>query len=203
MVYAGRSELYPSGKNWVFFRCDSEAVKPDFEQQETIDLVRDYVATSERGVIDEYFVGEAQKFIELAEEKGFNSASVEAGLFPPLETEYFPINYATVFSQKPIQAENDEAGVLASAAYDEGFLTALFSLEIGGITEPITLGDNVVVATFLDERQTPDQDVEEILDSMEALSYTSLNRELGVILIDEDKLEDNFQEAFFKYILPY
>jgi len=196
------SELIASGGSWVFFRCDAEAVEPDLEDPETLDVIRDYVATSERGVIDAYFVERAEAFKNMAEDQGFSKASVAMKVFPPVETEYFPVNYAGIFSQKPVTAASDDSGVMSSAAYDPDFLTKLFSLDTGEISEPITVGDNVVVATLLEERKTPEEDVERIVESMESLSFLSLNQELGTILIDEDKLEDNFQEAFFKYVVP-
>jgi parvulin-like peptidyl-prolyl isomerase len=196
------SELIPSGGSWVFFRCDAEAAAPDLEDAETLAVIRSYVATSERGVIDAYFVEQAEEFRATAEEEGFSKASVAMKVFPPVETEYFPINYAGIFARKPVAAVSDDSGVMSSAAFDPDFLTKLFSLEVGEVSEPITVGDNVVVATLLDERKMPEEDVQGIVESMESLSFLSLNQELGTILIDEDKLEDNFQEAFYKYVVP-
>jgi parvulin-like peptidyl-prolyl isomerase len=195
------SELIPSGRNWVFFRCDSNVVAPDFENPGVLDTVRNYVVTSERGVIDTYFVEEAEDFKENAEKIGFDQASLVKGLFPPVETEYFPINFNSVFSEKPVQTVGTESSILASASQDEDFFVKIFSLKKGEISDPITLGDNILVITLLDERQTSEEDLEMLLNSTEYLGFTSLNRDLGEILIDYDKLEDNFQEAFFTYVV--
>ena len=196
------SNLLESGGTWVFFRADSQAIAPDLEDPETIRAVREYILSSEVGVAEEHFLKQAADLARNAREKGFNQAAGEAGLFPPLETEYAPLNYGSVFRSKPLRLRgSDDQGVLAGAAADEELFRSLYSLKEREVSDPLLVGSRVVVATLLDERPLSDEDRELVGTSLARLVLQQMQQDLPDIIVEDDKLVDDFQTAFFTKIL--
>jgi hypothetical protein len=165
--------------------------------------VKEYVTNNEKGVIESHFMLEAEAFRRKAQDIGFNQACIEEGLFPPSDTEYFPINYMEVFEQKPLRVKGSEdSSLFASAANNEDFFIKLFSLKEGEVSEPILLSDNLLVMVLLDEREMSEEELDNQDSYLSFMLSSSLERDMQTHIIDEDKLVDTFQEAFFQYIVP-
>lgn len=197
------SDIFESGSSWVFFRCDSESVSPNFNEEGLLDTVKEYVTSNEKGVIESHFMLEAEAFRRKAQDIGFNQACSEEGLFPPDDTEYFPINYMEVFEQKRVRIKGSEdSSLFASAANNEDFFIKLFSLKEGEVSEPILLSDSILVMVLLDEREMSQEELGDLDYYIAFMLSSSLERDMQTFIIDEDKLVDTFQEAFFQYIMP-
>jgi len=195
------SPVFESGGSWVFFRADSQPVEPDLAQAETLKSVREYILSSEVGVAEAYFLDEATKLVASAKEKGFNRALADAKLFPPLETDFFPLNYGNVLPARRVRVVGDDQSLLAGAAYDEDFFRTLTALPERGVSEPLLVGDRVIVASLLQERPMPAKDLELVDSVADSLALQALQQDLPEYLIDKKKLEDRFQETFFSKIL--
>jgi hypothetical protein len=195
------SELQESAGSWVFFRADSPVVEADLEEQEIRDRIRDYILTNEVGVAEEYFLGEADRLAASAREIGFDQAVVEAEALPIFESEWVPINYGSVFYGKRLRVLGDDQGIMSAAARDENLFQTIFSLGIGDISDPLLIGDRIVIMTVTDEREPPPEDLEEVSSSLESLDLRLLENDLSDYLIDEDLLIDEFQDAFFNTIV--
>ncbi len=195
------SEVLESGGSWVIFRADSQPVAPDFQDAETLKSVRDYILASEVGVAETWFLDEARKLVAAAGEKGFNRALADAKLFPPMETEFFPLNYGSALPARRVRVKGDDQSALAGASADEDFFRALAALPAGGVTEPLLVGDRVIVASLLEERPTPQQDREQIAAVVDSFALQALQQDLPEFLIEDGKLVDRFQETFFTKIL--
>ena len=196
-------DIYESGSSWVFFRCDSESVSPDFNEEGLLDTVKEYVTNNEKGVIEAHFMLEAEAFRRKAQDMGFNKACIEEGLFPPDDTEYFPINYMEIFEQKRLRIKgSDDSSLFASAGNNEDFFLKLFSLKEGEVSGPILLSDNILVMVLLDEREMGQEELDTLDSYLAFMLSSSLERDMQTYIIDEDKLVDNFQEAFFQFIVP-
>ncbi len=195
------SPVLESGGSSVFFRADSAPVEPDFRQADTLKAVRDYILSSEVGVAETYFLDEGKKLAAAAKDKGFNRALADAALFPPLETDFFPVNYGNALPTRRVRVKGDDQSALTGAAFDEDFFRALSALPKGGVTEPLLLGDRVIVAALLEERPMPPKDLELVESSVDSLALQALQQDLPQDLIDAKKLDDHFQETFFTKIL--
>jgi hypothetical protein len=193
------SDVFASGRSWLFFRVDSEPVDPDLEDQEITDIVKSYILNNEKGVIESYFLAEAEDIRDRAEETDFAAASLENGLIPK-DTEYFPVNYGGIFEDLPVRVKGDDSALLSSAASNEDFFVTLFSLEEGGISDPVLLSDKVLLVALLDERESQ----EDLLSERAAglMITRNLETDLRLNLIQDDLLEDRFQDAFYTYIIP-
>ncbi len=195
------SPVLESGGSFVFFRADSAPVAPDLKQADTLKAVRDYILSSEVGVAETWFLDEGKKVVAAAKEKGFNRALADAGLFPPQETEFFPLNYGNALPARRVQVKGSDQSPLAGAAYDEDFLRALAALPKNGVSDPLLVGDRVIVASVLEERPMPPKDLDLVASSMDSFALQALQQELPQDLIDSKQLDDHFQETFFSKIL--
>ncbi|HUV07722.1 MAG TPA: peptidylprolyl isomerase [Spirochaetia bacterium] len=197
------SEVFQSGESYIFFRKDSDVVGPDFKDEELVKTVREYIMSNERGVIEAYYMEKANTLKNKSKEGGFLSASIAEGVFPPKDTDFFPINYGEVFPDKRLAVKGEQASeVFASASTNEDFFLKLFSLKEGEVSDPILLNDRILVIQLAAERSAPKQDLDSMENIIGYLANYSLQSDIQTFLIDQNKLEDNFQEAFFKYIAP-
>ena len=125
------SAVLESGGSWVIFRADSAPVEPDLKDAETLKGIREYILGSEVGVAETWFLDEAKKLVAAAKERGFNRALADARLFPPLETDFFPVNYGNVLPARRVRVKGDDQSALAGAAFDEDFFRTLAALPAG------------------------------------------------------------------------
>jgi hypothetical protein len=193
------SDLIETSYGWVIYRCDEPAVAPDLENPEEIDAVRSYLIQNERGLVEDYFIDRAKTFIEAAKKSGFGIAARQNDL-EAITTNYFPINYGGSFFLKTIESENGSA-LLSNAQSNERVLKDLFSLEEKGITEPFVLGNSIVVAQLLDEREAPEEELRQIESYFPYIVATFRNQEIRNHFLQSDKLEDNFMQVFARYFM--
>lgn len=185
--------------SWTIYKCDSPPVAADFDDEETLTTVRDYMERYEGGLIEDYLIGQAEDFRRAARETDFMSASTETGAEFDI-TDYFPINYGGSFFLKPVRSMT-EKNVLGSAMYNEDFFSVAFDLTENQISEPVILDDYVVVLQLIDERYPP----EEELDQLEAY-YPYVLRQyrdeaLRRYFLNSEDLDDNFFPVFQEQFL--
>ena len=92
------SEISPvleSRFGWVIYRCDTPALQPDFNVEETRQVVRDYLMRYEKGIVEDYTLSVAEGFRERVDDIGFLGAN---GFFNTnflLQNELFDSNDST------------------------------------------------------------------------------------------------------------
>jgi hypothetical protein len=195
------SPVFPSGGSWIFYRCDADPIDPDLEDEELLLEIANYVLANEKGIVEAHFMQEAEEFKFRAEAGSFADAALEEGFYPPIQTEYFPINYGDVFAARPVRVVGEEQVYLESASTNESFFEEAFSVEVGGITDPILLSDRIVVLKVMDEREISEEEWENIEVSLEYLPLATLDSDLPALVIERDKLVDNFM-AMFSQMFP-
>lgn len=193
------SELIETSYGWVIYRCDEPVALPDLEDPVEIEEVRSYLIQNDRGMVEDYFLADAATFIEAAEKSGFGIAARQNDL-DVVTTNYFPINYGGSFFLKTIQSD-DGSTLLSSAQSNDRVLKELFSLEKKGITEPFVLGRSIIVAQLLDERHTPEEQLQQIESYFSYIVGTFRNQEIRNHFLQSDKLEDNFMQVFSRYFM--
>ncbi len=193
------TSLIKTSFGWAIYRCDEPAITPDFTKNEEIEAVRSYLIRNERGQVEDYFINRANTFVANAQEAGFSTAATEANV-KSTESQYFPINYGGSFFLKPIQSADGD-GLLQQAQSKQRILTDLFSVPENDFTEPFVLGNSVVVAQVLDERQAPEEEVQQIGNYHSYIIQNIQQQEIRTHFLQSDKLEDNFMQVFSKYFL--
>ncbi|MDR3166328.1 MAG: peptidyl-prolyl cis-trans isomerase, partial [Treponema sp.] len=195
----------PSG--WAFFRVEETPYPADTGDSSLLEKIRSYMTDFERGKIEDWFIGEAQNFITLSREIGFDEAlaqgNIEKRTFGPLPLNYGGDNlYYNGYNLFTALA-SFSVTELGTADTNENFWQEAFFTPPNTPSNPLVLGNYVVVLYPLEESSED----EETLDSIKTiyssywLSFITSNS-LRSYFLQSDKLEDRFYEAFTTYILP-
>jgi len=184
----------------VIFRCDTPAVEPDFEVEETREVVREYVMRYEKGIVEDYTLSVAQRFRERVDDVGFLGASLEENYSLGL-TDYFPINYQSYYFLSPVRSPIEQLN-LSAASYSEEFFLQAFSLAPNEVSAPVLLDDQVVVLRLDDIREAQERERNLLGDYYNYYAQQSLEQDLQNVLLNPDFIEDNFDQTFYEYIFP-
>ena len=189
---------------WMIFRCDEAPVAIDTTQEEGRTTVRTYLERYEAGTIQDYALELARSFVSRARQEGFTKTAATDRLTVD-STSWFPLNYQNVFSLKPVEsstgAKSAGATALADALYSEDFFRAAFGIKRGEVTDPVVLGQAVLVLTFDDERSVPESDAGYMSDYYAYLAQQADAADLEASLMDPTKLKDRFDETYQTYLV--
>jgi peptidyl-prolyl cis-trans isomerase D len=194
------SPVLESRFGWVIFRCDTPALEPDFDVEETRQVVRDYVMRYEKGIIEDYTLSQAESFRERVDDVGFLGATLEENYSVGL-TDYFPINYQSFYFLAPVRSPLEQIN-LSSAAYSEEFFLRAFSLTPGEVSSPVLLDDQVVVLRLDDVREAPQRERDLLGDYYAYYAQQSLEQDLQTVLLNPDFIQDNFDATFYEHVFP-
>ncbi|MDR2102548.1 MAG: peptidylprolyl isomerase [Treponema sp.] len=195
----------PSG--WAFFRAEEASYPADTSDSALLEKIRSYMLNFERGRIEDWLINEAQSFIASTKETDFDSALLQKGLekrsFGPLALNYGGNNlYYNGYSLFPALA-SFSVSELSYADTNENFWEEAFFTPLNTPSNPLVLGDSVAVL-YPREEIAEDESAVNTIKTMYSsywLSYIS-NRRLRSYFLDSDKLEDQFYDAFSKYVAP-
>ncbi|MBL8968505.1 MAG: SurA N-terminal domain-containing protein [Spirochaetaceae bacterium] len=206
-----KGELSPVFKtisgSYVFFRADEDASPADTAAAAFLKDAKDYVLRFERGRVEDWVAAKAKNFAAGAAAdfaKAAKAAGVEAKSAGP-----FPLNYGdlafNIYGQTvPLfkTVNVDAAPELSGASSSEKFLAAAFGLAPGAVSEPLVLGDNVIVLKVKEAGAALDEDLSGISLYYPYFYQQKLDGEVREIFLKSPKLKDNFMNVFFKYFSP-
>jgi parvulin-like peptidyl-prolyl isomerase len=185
---------------WFIYRCDEEPQTPDFTEEEVQNTVRSYMERYEAGMVEDYFVQQANGFRETARNAGFEDACSQHNKTNRY-TDYFPINYGNSFFLKQVKTMG-ESQALQSAPFNEDFFVQAFSLEENQVSEPIVLDRNIVVLQLQDEREAQEKQMQQLDTYYTFIVQQYRDQELRNYFLNSDKLKSNFNSVFSKYLMP-
>ncbi|HTO21375.1 MAG TPA: peptidyl-prolyl cis-trans isomerase [Spirochaetia bacterium] len=194
------SDVLKGTFGWMIYRCDSEAVDADFANPAVLDDVRKYLTTYEKGKVEDYFSNQAALLQRRAETEGLDGAARQAGL-AVATIQPLPINLSNLFSLAPLRAVPDSA-TPTNAAYSEDFFYRAFSLGKDQVSAPIILDDQVLVLKLKSEQDMPASSAAIMSSWLAYAAGQSLQTDFGSILMNPDKLKDNFISVFSQYVMP-
>jgi hypothetical protein len=192
---------------WMIYRCDEPAIAIDMSLEEDRQTVRTYLDRYEAGLIQDYTLQRAKDFVSKARQDGFSKTATATAITVDATT-FFPLNYQNVFILKPVQSESQAASTsgaataLSDALYSEEFFTAAFTVRQGEVSEPVVLGDAVVVLSLRAERDAPASDLEIMPDYYTYFAQQSTAADLETQLLDPSKVVDKFDDTYLKYLAP-
>lgn len=136
---------------FAIVRCDAEPTLPDFSNENLIDTVRSYMNQTEKGLIEDYVLGVANRFIQIAKKDGFQKAGEQ---FKETELKIetsnsFGLNYGNCPFLQPLPTQS----IFYKLSHNEGFFKKVFSLKAGDVSEPILAGQDAVVFTLDTEKE--------------------------------------------------
>ncbi|MDR2247378.1 MAG: peptidylprolyl isomerase [Treponema sp.] len=186
----------PSG--WAFFRAEVTPYPADTADAGVIAKIRSYLLDQERGRVEDWVIAQAEAFIALVKEAGFDAAA-EAGELTKQSFGPLPLNYGGVDLFNSLRS----AGIpeLASAESNENFWRTAFSTTLETPSIPLVLGNNVVVL-YPKEEIPAEESAVETIKSIYSSYWLSYNAEMGLrsFFLRSGKLEDRFFDAFYKFI---
>jgi hypothetical protein len=194
------SDLVAAGESWIFFRSEADPVAPDTADPAQMEKIRSYLSRFERGRMVDYFIRKAEDLRARADgEGGFDIAVQEAGLkkfsFGPLA-----INYGNLpFFPRLEGVENFTDTALSSFALTDSFWRTAFFTPLGTLSEPLELGDQVLILLPL-EAELDEENAENIRLAYQYFSYTS-NNDIESFFTRSPKLQDQFWNTYSRYLM--
>lgn len=185
------SDVIKTSNGYTIFRKDGDFTVANFEDSNTLDVVKKYIKSNESGKIEDYFITEAKNFTAKAIIEGFDETSI-VDLYgaEKFNLPAFSLNFGanSIADKLP----TDIAKPLASATTNENFWEKAFSLKVGEYSEPIVLGNYVIVLKYNNEENA--SDINSDLIKSEIVMYDQASAKQT--LLDSDKIENNIFEAY-------
>jgi len=193
------SDIIKTDTSWSFFQINDAVQEADASDPAVMEKVRSYVRNYERGRMEDWAIAQADDFIELANELGFEEALAEQGLekrsFGPVPLNYGNVDLFTTLASQSVME-------LASAANDENFWRVAFSTPVQSPSRPVVQGSNVLVLFPSEETEAEESAVESIISVYSSywLNYMSLSA-LQQHFLNSPKMEDKFFAIYFRYFM--
>lgn len=189
------SSAIQTTKGWSIFRGNGDVTSPDFTTDKMIDVVRKYMNSNEAGTIEDYYLSQAKDFAALAATSNFESAAkkfnVKSQAVPA-----FPMNYGNVSLYGTIPSSIKELG---GASSNENFLKKAFALKNGDISEPVVVGNYIIVLRLSGEQTDA---VTEETKTTYKNDLTGYDRTAAqTALLTSDKVKNNVSQVFFNNIM--
>jgi hypothetical protein len=193
------SDIIKNNTGWVFYRADEAAQPVDLSELSYQSRVRNYVMGNLRGRAEDWVIAEAEKFSATAREAGFSEAASADGIeirsFGPI-----PLNYGN----SAIFSSISSAGIseLSGAGSNELFWRTAFSTLLNTASRPIVIDDNVIVLYPTEEVSADESEAEMIESYYSYWIRGSTENALRSYFLNNGKLDDRFQETFWKIWSP-
>lgn len=183
---------------WAFFRIEEAAHNIDLSNANNMTRVRTYIKDFERGHMEDWIIERANQFISLTKTQGFRSAAVTEGIkvstFGPLPINYGDVNFFPSLSEFNIQE-------LASASADANFWKHAFKTPVETASEPIVLGNNIVVLYPAEEHLADGSNG--FIDAYYPYMTQSFSRQsLSTQILASSKLKNHFMDTYLGLISP-
>ncbi len=192
------SDVIETNTGFSIFSATAAPTSADFSNEEVVDSVYTYLTIYEAGIIEDYFINLAKDFASSSITNGYDSA-VSTYNLTNVPVEAFPINYAStqLLDTLPVEA----APELGQAHSNEQFYETAFALAEGEISEPIVLGNNVVVLS-LDEVISLEDDGDQTLSFMYSYYMSQYDsNDISTFFMGSEKLENNLFSVLLEYFL--
>jgi hypothetical protein len=204
----GYSPLVKVPSGWAFFRTDEEVRPADTEDPANIAKIRSYMRNFERGRMEDWLFAQARLLIDAAKEDGFDAAVEARGAqkrdFGPL-----PLNYGGVAITDSTQGTNlfpalsaESISELFPAESSENFWRAAFFTPLETPSEPLVVGDNVLVLYPREGTMRDEEDTEGIISFYATWVSSGAETSLRSHFMNSDKLDDQFFTTYLQYLAP-
>ena len=197
VIDLAQDEISPAVETLIgfsIFKNNSAATQPDFNDEDTLKNIQNYISTYETSVIEDYFADIAKDFIKDAKASDIETAVSNYENATLNELAAFPLNYGSSSIYEAMDTSSILA--LANANKDENFLKQAFSLKLNDYSEPIIIGGDIVVLQY-----TGSEIVEED-DDAEPSNYSTYITEFDQttsqnVVFQSPKFENDFFSVYF------
>jgi hypothetical protein len=191
----------PAG--WAFFRTEDAPYPLNPEEAGNLDKVRSYMTESRRGVMEDWLFDKAREFNDAVQEQGFDAALEEKGVekrsFGPI-----PLNYgdqAMDYGEENLFAtlSSQQVSELSGAAGNAIFWRAAFFTPLQTPSEPLVVGNSVIVLYPLEETAKEGEGLEQIKTFYGPWVSSNSEQGLRTHFLQSKRLNDNFFPIFSQY----
>ncbi len=189
------SDVIETSAGYSIFHNDLVKTEPDFTDKTILSVVRTYINQNESTVVETYFIEEAKKLIENSASKGFEvTAKTSDADF--VKVPAFALNYANTSLIGTVPAELSS---ISGASSNENFLQSAFALKADGVSEPLVVGDSIIVVKAAgNQKDNLTAEQKEKIDSdVDSLNASALQS----TLLSGKKVKNNVAEVFFTKIM--
>jgi hypothetical protein len=206
----------PSG--WAFFRAEEGILPAEANTDETgkLDKIRSYMVSFERGRIEDWLFEEARRLMSAAGEDGFDAAleelpGVQKHDFGPLPLNYGGLTMDVGGVNRFPTLSAQSVSELIPAESNENFWRAAFFTPLETPSEPLVIGNNVLVLypreeTIQDLTASSDPDASPDSAEIEDINtfystWVSNNAETSLRshFTTSKKLDDRFYATYMQY----
>jgi hypothetical protein len=191
------SDLVAAGESWIFFRAEEDPVAADTSDASHLEKIRSYLLRFERGQMVDYFAARAEELRADAEVNGFDGAIEGAGLkkfsFGPLA-----INYGNLqIFPRLTGVEGFSETVLSNFAVTDSFWRIAFTTPPGAVSEPLELGDQVLVLLPTEVELNED----DASNTRFIFQYSQdINSNIESFFIRNPKFKDQFWDTYSNFL---
>lgn len=193
--------------SWAFYRAEEAISEAPLADPVVLKDARAYIESYEKGKIEDWTIAQA-KGLSDAPGAQFEASAKKLGLAVKT-TGAFPINYGdlqfSAYGQTiPLLRSIDSkaAPELASASGNEAFLTATFSQAPGTVSQPLVLGDSVIVFKVKEAGAVADEELASLSLFYPIFFQQKVSQEVGPVFLKSPLFKDKFMDVFIKYLAP-
>jgi hypothetical protein len=198
------SGLVNDGENWMFFRAEEDPLPMNTADSSQLEKIRSYILLFDRGRMDDYFIRRAEELRARAAIdgiEGFSAAIEEDAELEKFSFGPLAVNYGNQeFFPRLEKIEPFSETVLASFATDDSFWRTAFSTPLGSVSEPLVLGDQVLLFLPLEEVE-PEESAVEITKSYFQYYIEAGAGNISPFFIQSPKLRDEFWQTYKRYFI--
>jgi hypothetical protein len=193
------SDVLKTGSGWSFFRVEEAVQEADASDAAVLEKARSYVRNFERGRMEDWAIMQADSFVILVNELGFDEALARQGIekrsFGPIPLNYGNVEIFTTLASQSVPE-------LSSSASDENFWKTAFSTPVKTPSRPVVQGSNVLVLFPKEETAAEESAIEDITSSFNTywLNYVS-EQAMQQHFLNSPKMEDKFIDIYFRYFM--
>ena len=187
--------IVKTGKKFALVRCNAAPTAPDFANADTLNAVFTYMNEKERGKLEDYFVNQAKGFVDAARASDFDAAC-KASAIEKKTTAAFSLNYGNINILSPVPVDANPE--FKAAVKNEAFFKSAFSLAPGAVSDPIILGNNVVVLQLAEEKAVDSQIAEMLPVFFNYYAGSWSQKGFSDAVLKSPKLTNNFMETYLK-----
>lgn len=191
------SEVMHTQNGYAIFKNNVAPTPADMTDADTLTAVRSHMSANEKGIIEDYFLNIAKDFWTAASTSSFAEACTQFNI-TPVDIPPLALNYGNSPVLTSLQAAD---GSMVNAEQNENFLKTIFSMKLNEISSPMVLNDNVVVLQYTQEDNTVSAENTASTFAMYSTYFDQTSVQNSIM--SSDKLENNFLQVFYKYIMGF
>ncbi|MBU0936419.1 MAG: SurA N-terminal domain-containing protein [Spirochaetes bacterium] len=201
------SPLYESSTgSWMIFRIEESVKAPDTAAADYLSTISSYMDRFEKGRIEDWAINLASNFVDDFTSSGepaiFSEYAAMQG-YTAKQTNAFPLNYGKLFDLGYFSLfqtiDETQYTELAEAHNNVDFLTKVFSLQQGQLSEPLVLGNNIVVFQVSTVANAEESTLSMLESYYPYLLQESVQKEISSNILADERFQDNFLDTYLKY----